>query len=458
MRSNRLDPGDAEREENRHILTAGFFRYTTRILMTEIPGDLAGWLDFISAQHSHEIELGLVRLRQVANQLGLRPFNCPLITVAGTNGKGSSITALESFYTRAGYHTACYTSPHLTVFNERIRIDGLFVADDELCAAFAEINSARASIPLTYFEFATLAAYVIFLQHERDIILLEVGLGGRLDATNLFPADLALITSIGIDHTAWLGNDREAIGVEKAGIIHEGKIVIISDPEPPQSLLNIAHAKAAKIFSLNQDYRYEIRAADWCWQQEERNALSALPLPGLYGIPQFNNLAGVLMCLAALQKQLPVSDETIRSALPGIKVNGRFQVVATKPQLILDVAHNPDSMELLTENLKALPVSGNTHAVVAMLKDKDIYESLYKIYPSIDFWYVGGLTIARGEATEYLKAVLEKLGPNTHISLFETVEQAWEQASWLAEEKDRVVVFGSFHTVGGIIHALSSSS
>ncbi len=425
--------------------------------MPETPGDLAGWLDFISVQHTSEIELGLDRLRRVASKLGLRPFSCPLITVAGTNGKGSSITALEYFYTSAGYRTACYTSPHLTVFNERIRIDGIDIADEALCAAFAEINSARGDITLTYFEFATLAAFVIFLQHELDIILLEVGLGGRLDATNLFPADLALITSIGIDHTAWLGNDREAIGVEKAGIIHEGKIAVISDPEPPQGLLNIAHDKAVKVFSLNQDYRHEIRATDWSWQSEQ-DVLPALPLPGLYGIPQFNNLAGVLMCLAALQKQLPVSDETIRSILPGIKVAGRFQVIAAKPQLILDVAHNPDSIELLTENLKAQPVSGKTHAVVAMLKDKDIYESLYKIYPSIDNWYVAGLTVARGESTVNLKAVLEKLGPNTRICTFKSVKQAWERACWLAEEKDRVVVFGSFHTVGGIISTLSSNS
>ncbi|MEA1890807.1 MAG: bifunctional tetrahydrofolate synthase/dihydrofolate synthase [Pseudomonadota bacterium] len=426
--------------------------------MTEAPGDLAGWLDFISAQHSSEIDLGLDRLRLVANQLGLSHFNCPLITVAGTNGKGSSITALESFYIGAGYRTACYTSPHLTVFNERIRIDGVFVVDDELCAAFAEINSARGAIPLTYFEFATLAAYVIFMQQELDIILLEVGLGGRLDATNLFPADVALITRIGIDHTAWLGNDREAIGVEKAGIVHEGKIVVISDPQPPESLLDIAHKKATKTFCLNQDYQYKIKSADWCWQQGEQNILSDLPLPGLYGLPQFNNLAGVLMCLVVLQKQLPVSEQTIRDTLPGISVNGRFQIVKAKPQQILDVAHNPDSMELLAENLNAHPVAGKTHAVVAMLKDKDIYQSLYKIYPSIDYWYIAGLTAARGETAENLRAVLEKLGTNVHVTSFENVEQAWKRACGLANDKDRVVVFGSFHTVGVIIEKSVSSN
>ena len=422
--------------------------------MPETPGDLTGWLDFISAQHSSEIELGLDRLRLVADQLCLRPFNCPLITVAGTNGKGSSINALESFYTRQGYSTACYTSPHLSVFNERIRIDGNFVADDVLCAAFSEINTARGHIPLTYFEFATIAAFVIFQQHKMDVILLEVGLGGRLDATNLFPADVALITSIGIDHTDWLGKDREAIAAEKAGIIHNGKIVVISDPQPPHSLLKIAHDKAAKVFTLEQEYRYEINAAGWCWQQDAQKVLADLPLPGVYGRPQFNNLAGALMCLVVLQDMLPVSDETIRNVLPTIQVDGRFQLAGKKPMRILDVAHNPDSMELLNDNLKAQPVSGKTYAVIAMLKDKDIYHSLLKICESIDYWYIAGLTVSRGESVENLKQTIAELGATNHVTSFDTVELAWQHACDDAEDKDRVVVFGSFHTVGAIINRL----
>jgi dihydrofolate synthase/folylpolyglutamate synthase len=420
----------------------------------DTPGDLTGWLDFISAQHSSEIELGLARLKRVSDLLGLRPFSCPLITVAGTNGKGSSITALERFYAAQGYRTACYTSPHLTVFNERIRIGGIFVADDVLCAAFSRINAARGDIPLTYFEFATLAAFVIFQQQEMDIILLEVGLGGRLDATNLFAADVALITSIGIDHTDWLGNDREAIGAEKAGIIHKGKIAVISDPQPPHSLLKIAHDKAIKVFSLEQDYRYEINSAGWSWQQDGQKVLADLPLPDVYGRPQFNNLAGALMCLAVLQDVLPISDETIRNVLPTIQVKGRFQVVGERPMRILDVAHNPDSMDLLNDNLKAQPVSGKTYAVMAMLKDKDIYHSLHKIYESIDYWYIAGLTVSRGESVENLKQTIAKFGANTHITSFDTVELAWKHACDDAEEKDRVVVFGSFHTVGGIINSL----
>ena len=424
--------------------------------MSETPRDLAGWIDFISAQHSSEIDLGLDRLRQAANQLGLSHFNCPLITVAGTNGKGSSITALESFYIGAGYRTACYTSPHLTVFNERIRIDGAFVTDDELCAAFADINSARGLIPLTYFEFATLAAFVVFLRYELDIILLEVGLGGRLDATNLFPADVALITSIGIDHTEWLGKDRETIGAEKAGIIHPGSIAVISDPAPPQNVLAIARDRAERVYFLNQDFHYSIKHTDWCWQSD-RKLLAELPFSQLHGLPQFNNLAGVLMCIDALQDSLPVSDESIRRVLPSIKMPGRFQIIAGAPQIILDVSHNPDSVALLAENLNSLPLSGRTHAVVAMLKDKDIRESLSRINSSIDCWYVGGLSVPRAEDVNGLKAVLNEMEPAGCVKSSNTVAEAWEEAYSEARADDRIVVFGSFHTVGVIIDILTLS-
>ncbi|MFW2439150.1 MAG: bifunctional tetrahydrofolate synthase/dihydrofolate synthase [Arenicellales bacterium] len=424
--------------------------------MSQTPGDLAGWLDFISVQHSSEIELGLDRLRRVANQLAIRSFNCPLITVAGTNGKGSSTTALESFYTSAGYRTGCYTSPHLSVFNERVRIDGIFAADDKLCAAFAEINSARGTIPLTYFEFSTLAAFVIFQQHELDIILLEVGLGGRLDATNLFPADVALITSISIDHTDWLGKDRETIGAEKAGIIHPGNIAVISDPAPPQNVVSIARGRAERVYLLNQDFSYSIKRKDWCWQSNRRS-LVGLPFSRLQGLPQFNNLAGVLMCLEVLHDSLPVTVERIRYVLPSIKLPGRFQIIAGAPQIILDVSHNPDSVALLADNLNKLPISGRTHAVVAMLKDKDIRESLSRINSSIDCWYVGGLSVPRAEGVDGLKAVLNELEPAGCVKSSNTVAEAWEEAYSEARADDRIVVFGSFHTVGVIIDILSLS-
>ncbi len=423
--------------------------------MSETPGDLAGWLAFISSQHTSEIELGLDRLRQVTKRLELDPFSCPVITVAGTNGKGSSITALEKFYTASGYRAGCYTSPHLTVFNERIRVAGVNATDDEICAAFSRIDSSRGDIPLTYFEFATLAAFIIFTESELDVVLLEVGLGGRLDATNLFPADLALITSIGIDHTDWLGKDREAIAVEKAGIIHSGKIAVIADPDPPRNLLDIANQKAKKVYLLNHDYLYGRQQTGWYWKSTKKT-LSKLPLPGLKGIPQFNNLAGVLMCLSALKDRLPVADEIIYRTMPEIHLMGRFQVLKGKPLIILDVSHNPDSTALLAENLRQQSVTGKTHALVAMLKDKDISESLSNVFSCIDHWIFTGLNVSRGEKPEVLKAALKEINPSSSCQIITDINNAWEHVYRKAGENDRIVVFGSFHTVGAIIDGLSS--
>ncbi len=426
-----------------------------RILMSETPGDLAGWLAFISSQHTSEIELGLDRLRQVTKRLELEGFSCPVITVAGTNGKGSSITALEKFYTSSGYRTGCYTSPHLTVFNERIRVAEAYATDDEICAAFSRIDASRGDIPLTYFEFATLAAFIIFTESELDVVLLEVGLGGRLDATNLIPADLALITSIGIDHTDWLGKDRESIAVEKAGIIHSGKITVIADPDPPKNLLDIANQKAKKVYVLNHNYSYDIQPSDWCWKSTKKT-LPGLPLPGLKGVPQFNNLAGVLMCLSVLKGRLPVADEIIYRILPDIHLMGRFQVLKGKPVIILDVSHNPDSTALLAENLRQQTVTGKTHAIVAMLKDKDVIESLANVFSCIDSWYFAGLAVNRGEKPEALKAALQEINPSSSCQLFTDVNDAWEHVHNTARENDRIVVFGSFHTVGAIIERLLS--
>jgi dihydrofolate synthase/folylpolyglutamate synthase len=423
--------------------------------MSERPGDLAGWLAYISSQHTSEIELGLDRLQQVVKRLELEAFSCPVITVAGTNGKGSSITALEKFYTSSGYRTGCYTSPHLTVFNERIRVAEAYATDGDICAAFSRIDATRGDITLTYFEFATLAAFIIFTESELDVVLLEVGLGGRLDATNLFPADLALITSIGIDHTDWLGNDRESIAIEKAGIIHCGKIAVIADPDPPTNLLDIANQKAKRVYILNQNYSYDIQQSDWCWRSD-RKALPGLPLPGLKGVPQFNNLAGVLMCLFALQSRLPVADEIIYSTLPDIHLMGRFQVLKGKPLIILDVSHNPDSIVLLAENLRQQTVTGKTHALVAMLKDKDISESLSNIFSCIDHWTFTGLSVSRGEKPEVLKAALQEINPSSSCQIIADINNAWESVYRKAGENDRIVVFGSFHTVGAIIDRLSS--
>jgi len=329
-----------------------------------------------------------------------------------------------------------------------------YASDDQICDAFLRIDSARGDIPLTYFEFATLAAFIIFSHSKLDIVLLEVGLGGRLDATNLFAADIALITSIGIDHTDWLGEDRETIAVEKAGIIHAGKVVVIADPEPPRSLLKIASEKAGKVFILNQDYSYGENHRGWWWNSPQKK-LPDLPFSGLQGILQFNNLSGVLMSVVALQDRLPVSDDTIRTILPEIKLQGRFQVVDGRPLVILDVSHNPDSVAFLAENLKKQAVRGKTHAVVAMLKDKDINESLEKIISCIDYWHCAGLAASRGERPEVLNAALKKLNPAGNSHSHADVNEAWQHALEQAGEDDRVVVFGSFHTVGVILDRLS---
>ena len=276
---------------------------------------------------------------------------------------------------------------------------------------------------------------------------------GRLDATNLFAADLALITSIGIDHTDWLGKDRESIAIEKAGIIHSGKIAVIADPKPPQSLLNIAREKAQKVYLLNHDYSYGRQHNGWWWKSNQKK-MSDLPCPGLHGVAQINNLAGVLMCMTVLQSQLPVSDQLIRTVLPEIVLPGRYQVIDGPPQIILDVSHNPDSIALLSENLQQHPVTGKTHAVVAMMKDKDISESLRQILPSIDHWYFAGLSVSRGEKAQHLQASLQKLSAVSDSRAFITVERAWEHALNQVGDCDRIVVFGSFHTVGVILESL----
>ena len=423
--------------------------------MPDRPGDLAGWLAFISSQHPREIELGLNRMQEVATRLQLEAFDCPVITVAGTNGKGSCITALEKFYTASGYRVGCYTSPHLTVFNERIRVAEIHAADDDICAAFASIDAERGDILLTYFEFATLAAFIIFADDGLDVVLLEVGLGGRLDACNLFPADLALITSIGIDHTDWLGKDRESIAVEKAGIIHPGKIAVIADPDPPKSLLNAANQNAKDVYLINQHFSYKLRPDGWQWKCEEQT-LPNLPLPGLKGSAQLNNLSGVLMCLLSLKKRLPLDDDVIYKAMPDIQVIGRFQVMDGNPLIVLDVSHNPDSTALLSENLKQQSITGKTHAIVAMLKDKDIRESLSNVSDCIDDWTFTGLDVSRAEKPELLKAAVEEISPASDCNIISNLNQAWDHVYNKAEDDDRIVVFGSFHTVGAIIERLSS--
>jgi len=420
--------------------------------MTNKIPSLSDWLQFISEQHYKEMELGLDRVHKVFNQIGLQPFKIPVITVAGTNGKGSSVAMLESIYSEAGYTTGAYTSPHLTVFNERIRIGGKFCSDEALCAAFQQIEDKRDGVPLTYFEFATLAAFIIFAQASLDVLLLEVGLGGRLDAVNIVVPDVALITRIGVDHADWLGDNREDIGGEKAGIIHLSSIAVIADPEPPASLIRIAEETALSNFQLNVHYAHKADEDKWSWESADKK-LAKLPVPPMAGRAQLDNAAGALMAVQVLQKMLNVSDDEIRQGLDKTELAGRFQVIAGDPIVVLDVAHNEDSAELLAENLSRQSISGRTLAVLGMLRDKDIEAIIPRVSTCIDAWYVGGLDAARSAPAEDLARCL-KAGQAENISQFRYIEAAWEAAKADAVKGDRIVVFGSFHTVGAIICAL----
>jgi dihydrofolate synthase/folylpolyglutamate synthase len=406
---------------------------------------LQAWLDWQETLHPAAIELGLERPGKVLQTLGLGSPQHTVITVAGTNGKGSSVAMLESILRAAGYRVGCYTSPHMLQYNERIRIDGEPVDDARLCEAFDRIDRTRGDISLTYFEFGTLAAFEIFDRAALDVVVLEVGMGGRLDAVNLLDADVALVTAIDVDHAAWLGDDREAIGYEKAGIFRSGLPAVCSDPQPPQSLLQQAGELGAQLYCLGQEYRYQSEGDSWNWQGPSMRR-DALPLPNLRGAFQLQNAAGVLMVLALLAEKLQVAPQHLRQGLLAVSLPGRFQVWPGEITTILDVAHNPQSAAALAANLAAMPVAGATHAVVAMLADKDVVSVLQYMAGVVDHWYLAGLDVFRGADGATLATALSELGIAAgapHASVTEALSAA-RQAS---RPGDRIVVFGSFYTV-----------
>lgn len=412
---------------------------------------LDAWLAWQETLHPSAIELGLERPGRVLQAMGLQSPGHAVITVAGTNGKGSSVAMLESILTTAGYRVGCYTSPHLLRYNERIRIDGKMVSDKQLCESFERIDQARGDISLTYFEFGTLAAFDIFQQAALDVAVLEVGLGGRLDAVNLLGADVALITAIDIDHSDWLGNDRESIGREKAGIMRKERVAVCSDPDCPASIVGYAAEIGARLHRLGVDFTFEKSAARWSWSGGGRT-WTALPLPALRGQFQLQNAAGVLMALTALDERLPVTAEQVAEGLARARLSGRFQVIDGTVAQILDVAHNPQAARELAANLQAMPCSGVTHAVVAMLADKDIEAVINAMEHAVDHWYVASLDVPRGAPGERLGQALHDAGVSRHYR-FDTVRQAHEQALQAAQPGDRIVIFGSFHTVAEAMSA-----
>ncbi len=416
---------------------------------------LAEWLDHCERLHPKSIDMGLERVRQVANGMGLS-FQCPVITVAGTNGKGSTCAMLEAILRQAGYRTGVYGSPHLVRFEERLRLQGEMVDTAALVDAFARVERSRTAVQpavsLTYFEFTTLAMFDVMARSRLDVAILEVGMGGRLDAVNIIDTDCAVITSIDLDHMEFLGPDRESIGFEKAGIMRTGKPVVVSDPVPPQSVLDRAREIGADLWRLGTDYNFSGDQQQWAWRGRDRR-YAGLAYPALRGANQLLNASGVLAALAALHHVLPVTAQAVRNGLALVELPGRFQIVPGQPALVLDVAHNPHSVAALAANLDEMGFFPTTHAVFGAMADKDLALMLQKVNPVIDRWYFTNLPTARAQTAEALRNQWTALNrrQDTAASTHADPMAALAAAVSAAKPADRIVVFGSFFTVGGVL-------
>ena len=412
---------------------------------------LDDWLAHCEQLHPKTIDMGLDRVRAVAERMGLR-FDCPVFTVAGTNGKGSTCAMLEAILTQAGFRTGLFTSPHLVRFEERCRIRGQNVDASDLVAAFARVESARAEISLTYFEFTTLAILDTLARAGLDAVILEVGLGGRLDAVNIIDTDCAIITSIDIDHAELLGDTREKIGFEKAGILRTGRPAIVSDPVPPQSVIDRATEIGADLWLLGRDFNYSGDKQQWAWAGRGRR-YAGLAYPALRGANQLINASGVLAALTAMRQQLPVTAQAVRNGLALVDLPGRFQVVPGQPALVLDVAHNPHSVAALALNLDAMGFYPTTHAVFGAMADKDLTPMLQRMDPLVDRWYFADLPTPRAASGAALQAAWQAVTKRTDAvsAVFSTPLDALHAAAAKAQAADRIVVFGSFYTVGGVL-------
>ena len=419
-----------------------------------MPKDLSGWLAYIEQQHPQTIALGLERVERVRDAMGLVPA-VPVITVAGTNGKGSTCAMLEATLSAAGYRVGLYTSPHLMRYNERVRIAGREADDAALVSAFARVEAARiektGNIQLTYFEFGTLAAVDLFLRSAVDVLVLEVGMGGRLDAVNVFDADCAIVTGIGLDHMDYLGATREAIGHEKAGIFRAGKPAVLADPAPPASVLTHAQAIGALLQCIGRDFGYQAEGDQWLfWGPAGRK--SALPYPALRGRIQLSNASAAFAALDTLQQRLPVSMRHLRRGLADVALRGRFQVLPGRPVVVLDVGHNPQAAAVLSDNLSDMSPYAATWAVFGMLSDKDIAGVVSLLAKRVDQWMVCTLPPPRGAKAAELAQVLKRSGVDA-VREFENPARAYAAACSEAAENDRIVVFGSFHTVADVLAA-----
>ena len=417
--------------------------------------NLHDWLAWQEQLHPTEIELGLERVAVVLQRMQLANPEFTVITVAGTNGKGSCVAMLDAIYRSAGFSVGAYTSPHLKNYNERIAIDGVTVSDYQLCEVFEEIDQARHKISLTYFEFGTLAAIALMAKADVDIAVLEVGLGGRLDAVNVLEADVALISSIGMDHQDWLGDDLNKIALEKAGIARSGHPVVCGELDPPGSLSQYLEELKAPLYLINRDYFAERTQADlaansWSWRDSARRR-SSLPIPALRGDMQLVNAASVLKVIELLRPEWPVSQADIRAGLGSVFVPGRFQIIPGDIQVVVDVAHNVQAAKALANNLKELSCAGSTLAVFACLRDKDLPGIIEVMAPVIDQWFVATLEGPRARSAEEILQQIKKTCGDVPVTVCDSISLAKDSAVDAAHSGDRVVSFGSFLVAADVL-------
>jgi dihydrofolate synthase/folylpolyglutamate synthase len=425
-----------------------------------LPETLPGWLAYVESLHPKTIAMGLERSREVARRLGLR-FTMPVITVGGTNGKGSTCAMLESILLAAGYRVGLYIKPHFLDFAERARRNGQLASDAALIEQFQAVESARSAsdpaIELTYYEFTTLAILRLFSQSALDVVILEVGLGGRLDTVNLIDADCSVVTSVDIDHTEYLGETREKIGFEKAGIFRPDRPAICGDPLPPATLVAHAQAICADLWLFGRDFNFSGDKLQWSFAGRGVRR-QALGYPALRGANQLLNAAAALAALESLRAVLPVPQQAVRTGLLTVELAGRFQVLPGRPAVILDVAHNPHAAAALAQNLDNMGFFPFTYAVFGAMQDKDIAGIARALGERVDHWLLTGLPSPRAAAPAVLEAALLEAGiraegPERTISAFERPEAAWEEALSRAGENDRILVFGSFITVAAVMQA-----
>ena len=457
---------------------------------------LSDWLSFIEALHVRPIDMGLERVQLVAQRMGwglsprlLTPFDAlfdpqaqpvdgepVVITVSGTNGKGSTCAMLDSILQQSGYRTGLYTSPHLIDFNERCRVNGEVASDAELVAAFERVEQARGDVSLTYFEFSTLAIFDVFVQRKLDVWVLEVGLGGRLDAVNIINADCAIITSVDLDHMEYLGPTREHIGREKAGVFRAGRPAVVSDPDPPASIAEVAAAIGADHWQFGRDFNYQGDRQQWGYAGRSVRR-GALAYPALRGANQLLNASAALAALESLRDRLTVAAQSLRQGFALVDWPGRFQVLPGRPAIVLDVAHNPHAAGHLRSNLDNMGFHPFTHAIFGMLADKDVAAVVRQMKDRVDHWHLVPTPGPRGLSVDALKAILLQEGvdaaafdwdaaakarknggiarqaPEKSVQIYPDIASAWGSVPDAVDANDRIVVFGSFLTVSAVMQA-----